>query len=346
MGEIDAIGDVVSGAALARSVEPDTGAVASDGHTHETACLNCATPLAGDYCHACGQHSHVHRTLSAFFHDLLHGVFHFEGKVWKTLPLLMWKPGELTRAYVEGQRARFVSPIALFLFSVFLMFAVVNMTGSIGELPEGAKQGLQEELRANQDKLSKLEAARNSAVKAGRPVARLNEQIGELKDEVRTIEAVGRGDLNTTGIDSTRIPGWVGQGVSKAARNPELVVYKLKTNAYKFSWLIIPLSVPFVWLLFPFSRRFRLYDHVVFVTYSLCFMSTLVVAGLLLGALGMTSIAGLLWLLPPFHMYRQLKGAYHLRRTGALWRTMLLTLFATIVMALFSAVMVGVGTYD
>ena len=133
------------------------------------------------------------------------------------------------------------------------------------------------------------------------------------------------GDLGDMPASTTRIPGWIGSSVSKAARNPELVAYKLKTNAYKFSWLIIPLSVPFVWLLFPFSRRFRLYDHTVFVTYSLCFMSLLVVAGLLFGALGMTSIAGLLWLLPPFHMYRQLKGAYALGRRGALWRTVLLT---------------------
>ncbi len=42
------------------------------------------------------------------------------------------------------------------------------------------------------------------------------------------------------------------------------------------SWLLIPLSLPFMWLLFPFSRRFRLYDHVVFVTYSLGFMTLLV----------------------------------------------------------------------
>jgi hypothetical protein len=346
MGEFEAIGDVVSGAALARSVEPNTGGISSDGHSDETACLNCGTPLTGDYCHACGQHRHVHRTLTAFFHDLLHGVLHFEGKVWGTLPLLAWKPGELTRRYVEGQRARFVSPIALFLFSVFLMFAVVNMTGSIGELPEGARQGIQEELRVNREKLARLEAQRSAAAKADQPVARLDERIANLKEEVRTMEAVRSGNLNGAGVQSTRIPGWVGTGVAKAARNPELVVYKLKTNAYKFSWLIIPLSVPFVWLLFPFSRRFRLYDHVVFVTYSLCFMSMLVVAGLLFGAVGMTSAAGLLWLIPPFHMYRQLKGAYGLGRAGALWRTALLLLFATIVLALFSAVLVGVGTYD
>ena len=88
-------------------------AAGPDGHTHEHACLNCGAALGGDYCSACGQHAHVHRTLSAFFHDLIHGVFHFEGKTWRTLPMLAWRPGELTRRYIEGERASFVSPMAL-----------------------------------------------------------------------------------------------------------------------------------------------------------------------------------------------------------------------------------------
>ena len=109
-----------------RGDEEAGGAIARDGHTCETSCLNCGAALVGDYCHACGQHGHVHRTLTAFFHDLLHGVLHFEGKTWRTLPLLAWRPGQLTRAYIDGKRASFVSPLALFLFSVFLMFAVVT----------------------------------------------------------------------------------------------------------------------------------------------------------------------------------------------------------------------------
>lgn len=62
-------------------------------------------------------------------HDLLHGALHFEGKLWRTLPMLGFRPGELTRRYIEGERARFVSPMALFLFSVFLMFAVFQLMG-------------------------------------------------------------------------------------------------------------------------------------------------------------------------------------------------------------------------
>ena len=346
MSELEAVGDAVTGAMVGRAVEPKAGEPGSDGHTGEVNCLNCGATLTGDYCHACGQRAHVHRTLRAFGHDLLHGLLHFEGKIWNTLPLLLWKPGELTRRYIEGERAKFVSPIALFLFSVFLMFAAVSLFGGLGDLSGQAKQGLQEELRINQQKLAGLEAERDAAQKAGQPAAQLNDRIGDLKDEIKAIEGVRSGNLDQAGIGSTQIPGWIGSSIGEAAKNPELVGYKLKTNAYKFSWMIIPLSVPFVWLLFPFSRRFRLYDHIVFVTYSLCFMSMLVVLGLVFGAIGWTSLAGLLWLLPPFHMYRQLKGSYGLGRAGALWRTTLLLLFSSIVLGLFSAVLIGMGTVD
>ncbi len=45
--------------------------------------------------------------------------------------MLAWHPGHLTRRYIEGERATFVSPIALFLFSVFLMFGVAGLTGAL-----------------------------------------------------------------------------------------------------------------------------------------------------------------------------------------------------------------------
>src|SRR5881275_2853768 len=127
MGEFEAIGDAVTGGLLGRAVEPRSGKAGADGYTHEKNCLNCGTALVGSYCYACGQHAHVHRTLRAFAQDLLTGTLNFEGKIFKTLPLLAWRPGDLTRRYIDGQRARFVSPLALFLFSVFLLFAVFQV---------------------------------------------------------------------------------------------------------------------------------------------------------------------------------------------------------------------------
>ncbi len=103
-GEGEIIGDIAQSALIARAAEPAHGESA-DGHSAETACLNCGTALIGSHCHACGQAAHVHKTLGVFFSDLLHGVFHFEGKIWRTLPLLAWNPGRLTREYTDGRRA-------------------------------------------------------------------------------------------------------------------------------------------------------------------------------------------------------------------------------------------------
>jgi len=104
--------------------------------------------------------------------------------------------------------------------------------------------------------------------------------------------------------------------------------------------------VPFLWLLFPFSRRFHLYDHTVFVTYSLSFMMMLVIAGGLLVSLGAPSLASFLFFVPPVHMYRQLRGAYDLSRLNALLRTVVLMIFSFVVSLLFFLAMLGIGLFD
>ena len=133
--------------------------------------------------------------------------------------------------------------------------------------------------------------------------------------------------------------------LGSAAKNPELLFYKMKTNAYKFSWALIPISVPFVWLLFPFNRRFRLYDHTVFVTYSLCFMMLLLAASSLVGLVS-DSVSSLLAVgCPPTCIA---SSAWNLRvsKAGAVWRTFLLTLFAFIAISLFASLLVALGAFD
>lgn len=338
MGQFEAVADAVTGGVLGRSAEPKAGET-SDGHTREANCLNCGSKLLGPYCFDCGQHAHVHRTLSAFFHDFAHGVLHFEGKIFRTLPLLALKPGELTRRYIDGQRASFVSPIALFLFCVFFMFAVVGLTTNTSKVSANASHQLQKD----QQKLSVLQSQRAGAT--GPVAAKLDHKISDLKDEMTTLEAVKEGKVNANFDLTGGFLSHFNEPLKNAAKNPELLFYKLKTNAYKFSWALIPISVPFVWLLFPFSRRFRLYDHTVFVTYSLCFMMLLLAASSLVG-LASDSIASLAWFVPPVHMYRQLRGTYGVSNAGAIWRTGLLVIFAFIAISLFASLLVAIGAFD
>ncbi|MCL6729916.1 DUF3667 domain-containing protein [Sphingomonas hankyongi] len=341
MGDLEAVGDAVTGAMLARAVEPEAG---DTGHTHEGACLNCGTRLVGPFCAVCGQKSHVHRSLKGFFQDFVAGLFNFEGKFWRTLPMLAWMPGELTRRYIAGERARFISPIALYLFTVFLTFAVLNLTGALGgEKPSVVGSSLDVAAKEQKADIAKLEKFRAQQAKAGKPVANLDRKIASDKHDLAQLEKVRRGDIAIEGDMQRDSPQWLRNAVRKAQKNPELVVTNMQDAASKFSWLLIPLSVPFLWLLFPFRRRHNLYDHAVFVTYSLSFMMMLVIAAGLLVAAGASSIAGFLFFVPPFHMYRQLKGAYELSRFGTWWRTILLTTFAFIAGGLFFLVVAAVG---
>ena len=344
MSDLEAVGDAATGAVLASAVEPKTGA---DGHTRENNCLNCGTELTGDYCHTCGQRAHVHRTLHAFWHDLLHGVLHFEGKIWHTLPLLAWRPGELTRRYIDGERAKFVSPMALFLFSVFLMFAVASFTGSLSpRINPNASAEMQKNIAANERQIATLQRQRDTSVRAGRSTGTLDEQIAELQKELAIMRGMQSGEIQRIAKTAIDAPDWLSKPLEKAVKNPDLLFYKLKTNAYKFSWMLIPLSVPFLWLLFPFSRRFRFYDHTVFVTYSLSFMTLLVVTAVLIGVAGLPQIAGFAMLVPPFHIYRQLKGTYGLTARSALVRTVLLVAFSIVALSLFFLALFALGLFD
>ncbi len=133
--------------------------------------------------------------------------------------------------------------------------------------------------------------------------------------------------------------------MKKANENPNLLLYKLQSSAYKYSWALIPLSTPFLWLLFFWRRDLKMYDHAIFITYSLAFMSLLVVVLTVLGALGVhTAIIALAGsIIPPLHMYKQLKYAYLSGRVGALSRTAALLFFALLALGFFAVGLLLLG---
>lgn len=343
MGEFDALGNAVTGSLLARAVEPEAGEARADGHTHEKSCLNCGTKLKGPYCFECGQKSHVHRSVRGFLQDFVQGLFNFEGKFWHTLPMLVWRPGELTRRYIAGERARFISPVALYLFTVFAMFAVLNFTGALNptaakNLPNAVKTGITDDQRA----LAKLEMKRKIEAAAGKSVTDLDTKIAKHQADIAEAQKILSGNLVTTD-PGDETPSWIKPFIKNVRENPELVSMRVQDAASKYSWMLIPISVPFMWLLFPLRRKYNTYDHTVFVTYSLSFMMMLVVAGGLLVAAGLSGWAGLLFFVPPFHMYRHLKQTYELGRFSAIIRTMALMTFAFIAAALFMVTAVAIG---
>ncbi len=70
-------------------------------------------------------------------------------------------------------------------------------------------------------------------------------------------------------------------------------------------------------------------------------MSMLLIAFVLLATLGINGglLTLALLLIPPVHMYRQLKGAYALSGMSALWRTLALVTMASIAIGVFSTLL-------
>jgi hypothetical protein len=361
MSDLEAAGAVVMAGLVASEIEGDKTPQPA-GAAHGANCANCQAPLGGAYCQACGQAAHIHHSLLHLAEEVVHGILHFDAKGWRTMPLLVAFPGRLTRRYIDGQRKNYVSPLALFLFMVFLSFFAAAFDGGVVQTRDARIASLTKQVAAAKSGVERKEQALDEARKAGADVAEVEEELAASRKlhheaEQRLLRVVSPDKAKGEAEIEVGESGWTSKVAAKyaasppnpnaafpelekgfrhAAENPDLALYKLKNTAYKFSFLLIPISLPFVWLMFFWKRDVTMYDHAVFVLYSLCFMSLLFVVLIPLSKLGLDwLIALLVFVAPPIHMFAQLRGTYGLSKWGALWRTSMLLFVANIVLCVF-----------
>ena len=332
----------------------------------DSLCGNCGTLIQGNFCHVCGQSAHVHHSLLHLLEEMVHGLWHFDAKGWRTIPLLIAYPGELTRRYIDGQRAKFISPLGLFLFMVFLMFFVFSFSkehemnfhaGDIAKAQEDIAKGFNSDIEKAKKEVVAAQTKLDAAKKAGKNTeseqddltAALEEQQSAEESFKNTQQIVAQANASLPSLNgvrgTTKLKGASGESLLRALKhaydNPELVYYKIQNNAYKFALILVPLSLPFLWLILIGHKQFTMFDHAVFSLYSLSFMAFLAAISSVLILCGLENIVKVLWLVgPPIHMFRQLKGTYQLSVMGALWRTCFLCATAVVMVLLFIAFVV------
>jgi hypothetical protein len=367
-GEIEAFGDLIVASGVADSLGASHNKIPVQG-----VCANCSAHMDGNFCGVCGQKARVHRSLAHVGEELLHGITHFDGKAWTTIPMLLFRPGQLTRDYIEGKRVRYIAPVPMFLLVVFLMFFVFSFVHITDNRAAGMKD-------IDGNPMTQVEVD-NERVKVNARLAQLDRDIAEavkgpnpeqivvlkgLRTEVKSeLERLNTNTTRMTG-SPTDIPSEIAREIQtnnprinlgnqslneKAAlalRNPELVLYKIQGKAYKLSFLLVPMSLPWLWLMFFWKRKFRMYDHAIFALYSISFMSLLFI----LGSGGLALGIDTLWfwvpliLAPLVHMYVHLKGTYEIGTLGALWRTVALWFGAVITLSLYAVFMITLGVLD
>src|SRR6185436_2981290 len=89
-------------------------------------CLNCGAGVTGRFCAHCGQRDVPPRpTLAELVGDAYGELVGWDGKLARTLLLLVRSPGALARAILEGERAKFISPVRLY-FACSLAYFLVS----------------------------------------------------------------------------------------------------------------------------------------------------------------------------------------------------------------------------
>lgn len=97
--------------------------MSSETATPTEPCLNCGAVVTGKYCAACGQRDGLSpRSLRVASTEVLGNVFSYDNRFWRTLVLLLFKPGYLSKAYCEGKRTSYMDPLRMFLFLGVLVF--------------------------------------------------------------------------------------------------------------------------------------------------------------------------------------------------------------------------------
>ena len=425
-------------------------------------CANCGATLTGAFCQNCGQSAHIHRSLLHMIEEVLHGILHFDTKSWRTIPALLFKPGQLTKQYIDGKRTSFVSPLALFLFLIFLMFFIFSLTmnapsldGNTDSRADVVKELKAAELSMSQQlaKQAKLKPFSEDAIKLSDEINETRIEIRELQNEIDSIDgkeigipalevSLAQAEKNLSDLKNTQLNFKLsdedakntessaymqsldiaqnvsfaesevryfkkqiaaelraiekkkakakkaaeketnkeandaanhtaddaalngGEKVAKsdnvkvkvnyvnsslfpnldariehAVKNPELTLFKMKKNSSGLAILLIPLSLPFLWLLFAFRRQFVMFDHAVFALYSLSFMCILMSIIAILAKYEYIVMASLLFaFVPPFHMFSQLRNAYSLTKFEALWRTIVLLFIALMSLSFFAVI--------
>jgi Protein of unknown function (DUF3667) len=272
-------------------------------------CPNCEAPLpepAPKFCPHCGQETRVRApALGEFLQQFGGAYLSTEGALWRTLRLLLLRPGELTVQYLRGRRKHYVLPLRLYLtLSVVVLLA--------------------------------LRVASSEAIEEGRAI-----QVNTSTSQVMLISL---GPNIQTGLKGGRFicegfPAWV---CRRMERRFQIEPAQMQREAAEMAKRLIGNLGVSMFVLLPFfaaalkvtywNRRLRYTEHLVFALHVHAFW--FLVFGLTL--LPLPDFTDLLWLTIPVYTLWAMKRVYGGRWWPRLGRAALITLayFGVLLIAL------------
>lgn len=276
-----------------------------------TPCPNCAAALAGPWCHACGQLGEdFHRSATKLFLESMREFLDVDNRLWRTLPDLIFRPGRLTRAYLDGHRAPQVPPLRLFLVILLALF-LIGLSRSPALLPASPVPSTAAQ---------RAEAIKRIENNKDIPEEDRKEIIASLKTDKGVLER------NPANIE---VRWWIAK-VNYAKAHQAEFWQAIQNWAERFAVLVLPLSAILLSVLFVFQRQYFLFDHIIFSMHSLSFLCLLLGATIVVNRYTPLQVDGVPLLAAPVHLFFHMRGVYRTSILGTLSRMFLLFVGTTV----------------
>ncbi|MFM2387894.1 MAG: hypothetical protein RL660_2651 [Bacteroidota bacterium] len=90
------------------------------------ACKNCNTNFTGNFCNNCGEKvlKDSDFAFKKIFSQALDSFTHLDSKLFKTLRLLLFSPGKISKLYIEGIRVPYMKPFQIFVICNIVFFII------------------------------------------------------------------------------------------------------------------------------------------------------------------------------------------------------------------------------
>lgn len=339
-----------------------------------TPCANCETPLEGTYCHVCGQLAEdFHKSVWKLAIEAVESLLHLDGRLFKTMPALLRRPGQLTREYLDGKRAWQVQPFRMFLVVLLLVIFAGHWTSTVnaqraearGEETRStvtftgpgdrtddpaARAAARARIAADPDMPPAAKTAALAAI--DRDWVKFNRSLADTANGTEAPEAAapamdGDDTLTVTSAlanekQTESIQHWAQTRYDAVREDPERFALILEIWGHRVAILALPMSALMLSLLFVFNRRFYVFDHLVFSMHSLSFQMLLLTTVFLLSLV----VGGWAWwliLAAPVHLFVHMKGAYQRSVFGTLARMSALFVLTTFAFSLLAALWLYLG---
>lgn len=327
-------------------------------------CPNCYTAIAGPWCYACGQRAEKYnRSIWRLMSEAIEGFFDIDGRIWRTFPRLILRPGRLTRDYLDGHRAPQVPPFRMFLIVLLIVFFAGGQNfaqnkqkfhlntptdPAITATMSPKEKADYERAMAKIGALKAVQATTSAADVKADPNAKtttnetFNLNIGGA-DVAKAVRTGANGDFNIVTGSSKWSAFWTSH-LKKALANPDAFFASAADWAHNLAVVMLPIAALMLTMLFMFKKNTYVFDHLIFSMHSLSFQG-LLLSAVFLGVLYWAPAWNLLWL-SPAHLFFHMRGTYRTSIIGTLLRMFVLFMASSVVFSLMVAglVMLGVAT--